>query len=297
MEKMKYEAGMYGEAATTGKAFGAWLEDYHVEKGMEPTPYQGLGNFDRIQLKKTLQAQGKEVPPDAYEVALKMHGIKAFGSQTDQVGKFFANADAAALFPEFISRQIYASALRMSLIPQMVAERVTIPGFEYKKIYLEDTEKDRVLTVGGRNDTAPQLKVTVGAQSVNIHRFWRSFLLDYQAIYNTPLNLYGTVLNRIGQQVGISETDDFIYTLLNGDGNSNGLDAGYVVETLATTAISKRDIINFASELDLPYRVNVFVGKKNYMQVFWDTLSDMTNPPSQWAATSIPMRAGYVWDR
>src|SRR5574343_579695 len=132
MEKMKYEAGMYGEAATTGKSFGAWLEDYHVEKGLDPTPYKGMSNFDRIMTKKSLQAQGKEVLADAYEIALKSMGINAFGSMTDPVGKFFQNADSAALFPEFIARQIYASALRMSLVPQMVAERVSIPGFDFK---------------------------------------------------------------------------------------------------------------------------------------------------------------------
>lgn len=298
MDTLKLEAGMYGEALSQGKTLSTWLEDHIVEKGFAPTPYIGMGNRERMAYKKMLAAQGKEIAPDAFDIALKQFGIQAFGSVTDSVGKFFQNADSAVLFPEFVSRTIYASAIQASLVDRMGIERVVISNsFEFKKIYLEENEKDLQLSLSGRNDTAPQLKIKVGAKSVNLQKFWRSFLLDYQAIYNTPLALYSAVLRRIGEQLGVDATDDFIYTLLNGDGNSNGLSATYVVETGTSGTITKADFINFCTELPLPYAVDRYVATKAQIQKVWDMLSDMSNPPTQWAATSIPMPNGYEWDR
>src|SRR5690606_10635291 len=69
------------------------------------------------------------------------------------------------------------------------------------------------------------------------------------------------------------------------------------VNTATSGAVTKLDFIKFASVLEQPYKLNKYVGIKADMQLVWDMLSDMTNPPGQWAATSIPMPQGFEWNR
>ncbi len=295
--KIKLESGMYEEAKLKGIPFGVWLEGHRAEKGLEPTPYHGLSNYERLALKASMAAQGKQVPMDAYELTLAEYGIKAFGQFTDRVEKFFQLSDTAVLFPEFVDRTIHAAAIRTSLVSQLVRNIVVVQGFEYRKLYLNDTEGERQLSKAGIGGAAPRTKISISGVTTTINKFWREFRFKYEEVYMTPLNAYAFVLKRVGDQIGVDQTDDLILTLLNGDGNSNGLQAGLSIDVTTSGTITKLDFIKFCSVLEQPYRIDRYVGLKADMQKVWDMLSDMNNPPSQWAATSIPMPAGYEWNR
>lgn len=296
-DKIKLEAGMYDEAKQKGVPFGVWLEDHRVEKGLEPTPYVGLSNFERVMMKQTFAAQGKQVPMDAYELTLADYGIRAFGMHTDRVEKFFTLSDTAVLFPEFVDRTIHAQAIRTSLVSQLVSNIVVVKGFEYRKMYMNDTEAERQLAKAGIGGMAPRTSVTISGVTTTINKFWREFRFRYEEVYMTPLNFYAFILKRVGDQLGVDQTDDLILTMINGDGNSNGLSATYTVNTATSGAVTKLDFIKFASVLEQPYKLNKYVGIKADMQLVWDMLSDMQNPPGQWAATSIPMPQGFEWNR
>lgn len=297
LKKINPEIGMYNEAANKGLSFSTWLEDYHVVQGYDPTIYKGLSNSERVALKKTLKAQGKEVPLSAYEMLLADADIKAFGAITDTISKFFQNSSTVALFPEFMSNRVYAGAIRASLVPRLIAETVIIQGFDYRKVYLDDTEAERQTAQVGRGAEIPEAHMSVSTQLSSLKKYGRTLKFDYESVENTPLNLYGQALMQVGDQIGVDETDDVIYALINGDGNSNGLQSAQTVTTTATTVISKLDIIKFASALPAPYQLDVFVGKKAYMQVYWDTLSDMQNPAAQWGMTGMQLPVGLEWDR
>ena len=73
--KISLELGMYDEAANKGKGFGAWMEDYIVEKGNDPTPYFGLTNNEVFAKRRELNAKGQPVPMTAYEMLLQQEGI------------------------------------------------------------------------------------------------------------------------------------------------------------------------------------------------------------------------------
>ena len=295
-DKIKLESGMYEEAKLKGVPFGVWLENHRVEKGLEPTPYVGLSNFERLSLKANLTAQGKQVPMDAYELTLAEHGIKAYGQFTDRIEKFFNSADTRVLFPEFIDRTIHAQAIKTSLVSQMVANIAVVQGYEYRKLYLNDTEAERQLAKAGIGGAAPRTTVTVSGVTTTINKFWREFRFKYEEVYQAPINFYAFVLRRVGDQLGVDQTNDLILTMLNGDGNSNGLKAALTVDTATSATVTKLDFIKFCSVLEQPYKIDKYVGLKIDMQKVWDMLSDMQNPPSQWSATSIPMPAGFEWN-
>lgn len=296
----KLDKGMYVDAATKGVPFNVWMEDHITTNeggGFDATPYQGKTTFETWKLRRELISKGKDVPPTAMEIALYAHGIKAHGSFTDPVSKFFVNSDTVVLFPWFVQDKIYVGALQASLVPELIAETVVIQGLDFRKIYLDDSEQDRQTARTTRGSEAPLKHFKVKKEQVSLEKYMIELDFDYEAIYDTPLNLYATALRQIGAQLGIDETDDLIYALINGDGNSNGLQSGNTETTVTTTAIEKLDIIKLASSLNLPYKLKKFVGKKAYMQKFWDALSDMQNPAAQWGQTGMQLPVGYEWDR
>lgn len=288
---------MYDEAANKGKSFSGWAEDHIVEQGNEPTIYKGLSNFEIFALKRQLKAAGETVPLTAYELLLQQEGIRAFGEHTDFVSKFFESAGATVLLPEFIANRVYAGALLSSIVPQFVAATQVINALDFRKLYLEDTEPDRQLGKSGRGGEFRRIQIKVGKQNVALKKYGAILDFDYEVVSMAPINLYSVVLQRIGTQIGIDESDDMIYAWINGDGNSNGLEAGQTVETTTSGAITKLDIINLASALPQPYKLTKFVGKKTYMRLFWDALSDMQNPAAQWGQTGMTLPLGIEWDR
>ena len=299
----KMEKGMYDEASEKGLPFDIWLEDYITTPeggGFEKTVYHGMTNYDKAAYQNQLIKEGtnaQDLPVDALKLALAVQGIRAFGSNTDNVSKFYENSQSLILFPVYVTNQIYGASLRAGRVQDLIANTTTITGLDFRKIYLADTEPDRQMGITARGAEAPSKHYKVRKETVYLTKYMISLLFDYEALYDTPLNLYNTVLMKIGDQFAIDETDDLIYALINGDGNTNGLESAQTVTTVTSTAIEKLDIIGLKSALPLPYELDVFVGKKAYMRKYWDALSDMQNPAQQWGMTGMSLPRGYDWDR
>lgn len=297
-DKVKLEKGMYQDAASQGISFAQFIEDVAVKDwGWEETDYRGKSPLERIKLKREKAAAGLPIPATTFEKLLEKYDVHAWGMQTDNISKFFVNADVATLFPEYISNRIYSAMLATSLVEPFLAETVIIKGLEFKKIYLEDTEPQRQLIRRARGAEFPKTKINVADQSVMLAKYGRTLEFDYEVLQSSPLGLYNIVLNRIGTQLGIDKTDELIYVLINGDGNSNGLASAQTQTTTTSTAIAKKDIIKLNRALPTPYKLNKFFGRKDYLIEYDDALSDMTNPSAQWGATTIKLAEAYEWDR
>ena len=300
-DKLKsLEIGMYEEASKAGKPFSQWLEHYITTPeggGFEKTAYHGMTNYDKALFQAQLKREGKDVPHDALEIALAVQGIKAFGSYTDTVEKFFQNSNSVVLFLVYVTNQIYGTSLRSGLMQSMIANTTTIQGLDFRKTYLEDSEPDRQMAITSRGAEAPQKHFKVRKETVYLNKYMINVVFDYESIYDTPLNLYNTVLMKIGEQFAIDETDDLICALINGDGNSNGLESAQTVETVTSGSIEKLDIIGLKSSLPEPYELDVFVGRTAYMRKYWDALSDMQNPAQQWGMTGMSLPRGEKWNR
>ena len=297
---LKLEKGMIQQAAEDGLPTVKWFENFITtpEGGaFEKTPYFDMTNYEKIIYRDKLRKAGSEVPPDALDILLAIHGIKAFGSTTDKVEKFFQNSNSVVLFPVYFTNQVYGAALRDGLYQKFIAQTTTIQGLDFRKIYLDDSEPDRQAGISSRGGEAAKKHYKVRKETGELTKYMIQVDFDYESIYDTPLNLYNTVLMKIGQQFAIDETDDLIYALINGDGNSNGLQSDQTVTTVTTTAIEKLDIIGLKSALPEPYDLDIFVGKTAYMRKYWDALSDMQNPAQQWGMTGMTLPRGEKWNR
>lgn len=292
------EKGMIVEANAKGMSFSQWLEDWYVnEKKFEPTPYYGLTNIERVRMKMAARAAGKIPEASALDIIMKAHNITVNGPTSDRVGKFFEFPSSAVLYPEFISNKVFASMIMNAVYAQMIAETIVIKGMDFKRITLVDAEVDRQTrrTVAGAEFPTTIIKVADVQNELKL--YGRTIEVPYKAIENTPIAIYGLFISRFGQQLGVDKTDDLILSLLNGDGNSNGLSGTYTVSSISTTAVTKDDIIALASALTEPYQLTVAVAQKAVARKFWGSLSDMQNPALQWGQTGLPLPKLYCWDR
>ncbi len=300
IKRIPLEVGMYEQAARTGKSFSGWLEEYQIEKGMEPTPYFGLTNFEVALKQASLAKQGKEVPKTAFEMQLEAHDVKAFGMYTDKVDKFFVGSGTSVLFPEFISNRVYAGSLQGSIVPRLVAIMSGIDELSFAKLYLEDQEKDREWKKVAGKTEFPTTTIKHGKQNISLGKFGRTLDYGYEILMAARINIFALAIERMGKQIGLQESDALINVLFNGDGalsTSNGLLADNTQSVETSGSITKKDVIKLASALPQPYQLNKAVAKKDRAIDIRDALSDMSNPAAQWGMTSLTLPEVIEWDR
>ena len=295
VKKLSLEEGMYGQAKQSGVSFERFLEDHYAKEAGEESPYMGKSPLEVLLIKRQLKAAGKDVPLTAVEKQMLARGIKTFGMNSDPVAKFFSTADSAVLFPAFISTNVLAGALLSSLVMEFAARTEVIEEVNYQKVTLQDTEADRQLREVGEGDKFPAVEIKLGDEMVRLKKFGRYLKASYEALKTQKSNVVALMLQRIGMQIGIDDTDAMLTAIVNGDGNSNG--AATTVKTATAGSIVVADVINFATGAPSPYKVDKFVGRKALLQEYYATLAGMSNPSDQFGFVGISLPRSYEWDR
>jgi hypothetical protein len=291
-----WDAGMYEQAAEEAMGFSAWLE---MEKAKalsdDSSPYLGLTHLETVMKKRELKAAKLAVPLTAFEECLKVAGIKAFGAITDNVEKFFQFSGTDVLFPDYIANRVYAGAIKRSLVPVFTMGETVISSLNFHKIYIEDTEADRQLGELGLGDEMGETKIIVAKEDIYLKKYGRYLTLAYEDIKYQRLNVFSKALERIGQQIGVDQTDDMFTAIINGDGNSNT--PGTTVTSDTTGTIGTADVIEWATCLPTPYKMNKFVGKKALLVEYYTVLADFDNPQATFGYMNLEMPLPYEWDR
>jgi hypothetical protein len=287
-----FSDGAYEDAFNKGESVTSMLERERFEKTGEKSHYHGMNHLEIVKEKLRLEKAGQPVPATAFDECLKAAGITRF----DRVDKFFQYGDISTLFPEVISSKIYAGLLQDSLVPEFtMGEVVLSDGLEYKKIKVDDSEAQRQLGLTGKGAELATTTIQVGEESIHLAKYGRYLEIAYEDLKYQRLNLFGAALTRIGQQMQIDLTDDMIYTIINGDGNSNT--PATTVTTAATGTVAVADVIEWSTCMPSPYKMSKFVGKKALLQEYWTTLAGMNNPSDQFGFVGIALPRAYEWDR
>lgn len=288
-------ADMHSEAEAKGMAFGKYLEELLVSKGIE-SDYAGASNSDRQRSKAIARAQGKEVGVSAFDLFMKANG----GSFSDQVAKWIATPNLNVLFPEYFANRLYVGAMASSLVPYFCTQRLTIDGFKFESPTLESPTRDKRLRKIAHGVDIPTVNIKVGTESVNIPKYAVGVEMTYEQMRYQRLDFLGVTLRQIGLQLGVDETEEFLYAVGSGDGNSNGLQSGNIKNVATTNVIAKKDLFTFWRALPDGYQMNVYVGAKAHMILVDDVVTSLTNPEAQLAAVQTEQRrkipAGYEWN-
>lgn len=294
---LKLDDGIYSEAMSKGMTINQFLEDMYAKEAGEESIYQGLSPLEVYRLKKSLKLQRKEIPLDAFEKQLAALDIRAFGPQTDPLAKFFATAAGTSLFPVYVSNSVFAGLMLAGLVPEFAAQTEVVPPGTtvFQKLQLDDAETDRKTRLTSEGQEFPETKIILSDHSIPVRKFGRYLAASYEALSAQKLNVVGLMLQRIGVQIAIDDTDDMINVLINGDGNSNT--PGTTVSTITSGTIALADVIGWAIGLPSPYKLDKFVGKKALLAEYYNTLAGMNNPSDQFGFIGISLPRSFEWDR
>jgi hypothetical protein len=289
------DAGMYGDAATKGLTFSMQLEEMKSLKLGQESPYLGMTKYEVFKAREEMKKQGKVIPATAFEECLAKAGIKAFGPHTDYVGKFFEYSDTDVLFPDYFSDRVYAGMLKESLVPVISMGETIIDGVNFHKVYIDDVEGNRQLAEVGSGEELPEKKIAVSKQSLYLTKYGVYLTLTYEDVQFQRLNVFGKALELIGKQIDVDRTDEMVYILINGDGNSNSPGTTSTVASAGTIATA--DVIGWSTCLPTPYKMNHFVGRKTQLNSYYTVLSDFDNPVATWGFMGIDLPIAHEWNR
>ena len=301
LRNMDLDAGVFEAAAAEGKTLSMLLEEQYA-KEREPSPYLGLTKAEVLRKKETYRKRGEDAPLTALERCYKQLDIQVSGAFTDKVEKFYQYANAGVIFAEYWSDRIYAGMLKTSFVADFVMGESVIDSDNFHKVYLETLEQDRQLKRVGEYEEFPEVQIKVAEQSLMMQMFGVYVTLSYKAMRQQRINIFAAALEQIGLQIEIDRFDDLVRTLRLGDGNSNT--PGTTVTTTVSGTIGTRDVINWATALPTPYKLDKAVGRKALLQEYMVNLADFDNPGATWnfigqhykpEATFLPVH--YEWDR
>ena len=235
-ETIKLEKGLY----TTGRSFTDALESLDPSENYIGTPLEGL---------------------DAYQRQLKRFDIHVSGKGSDRVEKFFNTSDSAALFPEYISRAVWAGIEENDLLPKLVATVTDIEGLDYRSITSNLSDADKTLNLVAEGTAIPETSVSTKENLVTLHKRGRMLVASYEALRYQRLDLFTVTLRQIGAHIAKTQLADAIDVLMNGDGNNNSI----TTKTVTTAGtLTYDDLVDFWNLFD-PFTLNAIVASPNMM--------------------------------
>ena len=230
-DNLKLDKGMYREA---GRSFSQVLEREDPSERYKGTSLEGL---------------------DAFQRQLKRFDIKVKGAGSDVVDKFFQTADAAVLFPEYISRTVRQGMEEGDILPHITAAVTQVEGLDYRSITSEAGGEEKELKAVQEGAAIPETTIKVQANLVKLKKRGRMLVASYEAVRYQKLDLFSVTLKQIGAHIARTHLEDAVDVLINGDGNENpaqvtALDAG--------KALDYEGLVDFWARFD-PYVMNTLL--------------------------------------
>lgn len=238
-----------------------------------------MSGFENIKLEKGLYASGnftkslESIDPsenykgtsleglDAYQRQLKRFGIRVGGAGSDVVDKFFASADSAVLFPEYVSRAVKQGLEQADILPGIVASTTVINGLDYRSITSVPDEDEKELKIVREGAFIPETNIRTKENLVKLRKRGRTLVASYEAIKYQRLDLFTVTLRQIGAYIARTLLKDAIDVLANGDGNGN---AAEIISCSNSGSLTYADLVNFWNGFD-PYELNTIIAEPEIM--------------------------------
>ena len=242
-ENLRLEKGMYNEA---GRSFTQALEREDPSEQYKGTPLEGL---------------------DAFQRQLKRFDIKVKGEGSDPVERFFATAQSAVLFPEFVARAVRQGMEESDLLPHLAAAVTECDGLDYRSITAVP-EEARGMSHVSEGAAIPQTMILSQGNLVHLHKRGRMLVASYETIRRQKLDLFAVTLRQIGAHINRMQLEDALDVLLNGDGNRDPAPVYTVGSSpIGGTAgsLAYDDLVDFWAQFD-PYEMNTLLVSGDVMR-------------------------------
>lgn len=243
------EKGMYSHPT---KSFSEVLEELDPSANYTGTEYEGLDAFGR---------------------QLKRFDIKVSGAGSDQISKFFATTQSAALFPEYVSRAVKQGVSEADMLPSIVATTTRINSLDYRTIASVPTDDDKSLMDVEEGAAIPETEVKTQESLVKLHKRGRMLVASYEALKFQKIDLFSVTLKQIGAHIARQQFADAVGVIIDGDGNDN---AAPSLSAASAGTLSYTDLLAFYDQLD-PYTLNRLVMSPSTMLKVMN-LDEFKNP-------------------
>ncbi len=248
-QNIKLDKSMY---AVPGKSFSQVLESLDPSAEYAGTPEAGLDAFGR---------------------QLKRFDIKVSGAGSDNVSKFFATSQSAALFPEYVSRAVRQGIEEANLLDGIIATKTNIDGLDYRTITSNPTDSDKELMQVAEGAYIPQTIIRTQENLVKLNKRGRMLVASYEALKFQRIDLFTVTLKQIGAYIARQQFSDAVRVLTEGDGNDN---AAKVINAAQSGTLAYSDLINLLNGLD-PYGMTTLIASPNMMSKLLE-LPEFKNP-------------------
>ncbi len=236
---------------------------------LEKSMYKAEGGFSAQleQLDPTANYAGTELGKlDAFQRQLKRFDIKVSGPKSDQVAKFFATTDSAALFPEYVGRAVLSGADENEALSKIVAAKTVINSLDYRTI-TTTTGHDVSAQVVAEGDEIPETVIKLKDNLVQLTKRGRLLVASYEAVKFQRLDLFTIILRQIGAAISKAQLADAVDVLINGDGGStrpNG-NAAAQITTAQAGVLGYSDLVNLWAQFE-DFRMNLLLVSPDMMQ-------------------------------
>lgn len=298
MTKDGLDVGMYAKLAEENLTVPVYLEQMKSESQGELTIYAGKSPDEIIKIKNAIRVTGVQAPLTAFEECFQKAQMIVKGKFSDPMSKFLEYSDIDVLFPAFISDRIHAGMLKTSLVSEFVLGEQQIESTKYEKLIMQDEENQRELRAVAKQSDLPETKIVVGDQTVRLDMYGRYLTMSKIDRRYQRADVFARFMERVGMQIGISQTDLMFYRIINGDGN-----ADTTPETTVTAAasgageLSLNDAISWALGLPTPYQMSKFVMRKSNLIKWYGRLYDATTTSVTGSEKLVVFPEAVEWDR
>ncbi len=232
-DNLKLEKGLY----TTGKSFTGALEALDPSENYIGTELEGL---------------------DAYQRQLKRFNIKVSGHDSDCVAKFFTTSDAAALFPEYVSRAVKLGIDSNNTVDKIVATTTTVDSLDYRSVETVTSAEDKELAFVGEGAKIPETVIKTKDKLTPLHKRGRMLVASYEAVKFQKLDLFTVTLKQIGTQIARSQFFD-AFEAIN--------DSNCQKYTLSGENYTYSELVDYWCSFN-PYKLTTLIGgKKSILQL------------------------------
>lgn len=235
-ETIKLDKGLYH----TSKGFLAELESIDPSENYKGTSLEGL---------------------DAFERQLKRFDIKVKGANSDTIDKFFATTDAAALFPEYVSRAVRQGAEEANALDALVATKTNINSYDYRSLISDMNDDAKKLVEVAEGTQIPETTISVQANLIKLKKYGRMLSASYEALRFQKIDLFTITLRQIGAHIARTQFDDAVSTIVFGDGNIEPLEPISAADS--SNGLCYADLVNLWQDL-APYDMTTIITNKSF---------------------------------
>jgi len=160
---------------------------------------------------------------------------------------FFVDTGVTALFPAYVETRIQQGRLQTSLVSELVFADETASSPRATALYFSDTAADRTLLKTNEGAELPATEFSVADSTITLYKYGRQLQFSYESLDSQNIDAVGNMLTRIGQQIGINETDMLLNIAIAGDGTTAGAAETDSTDTDVASAgtIAFSDLLNW----------------------------------------------------